>query len=33
MIAYFNRIGLDRNEFDVVEDFFHDVPEPVRRRH
>ena len=30
MRAYFEQIGLDRNEFDVVEDFFHDVPEPLR---
>jgi pimeloyl-ACP methyl ester carboxylesterase len=30
-IDYFNRIGLDRNEFDPIEDFFHDVPEPVRQ--
>ena len=29
-VAYFERIGLGRNEFDMVEDFFHDVPEPVR---
>ena len=29
-IAYFQRIGLSRIDFDVVEDFFHDVPEPVR---
>ena len=28
--AYFEQIGLDRNEFDVVEDFFHDLPEPLR---
>lgn len=30
-IDYFNRIGLDRNEFDQFEDFFHDVSEPVRQ--
>ena len=30
MRAHFEQIGLDRNEFDVVEDFFHDVPEPLR---
>lgn len=29
-IAYFRRIGLNRRDFDPVEDFFHDVPEPVR---
>jgi pimeloyl-ACP methyl ester carboxylesterase len=29
-IAYFERIGLDRTDFDLVEDFFHDVPEAVR---
>jgi pimeloyl-ACP methyl ester carboxylesterase len=29
-IDYFQRIGLSRNDFDPVEDFFHDVPEPVR---
>ena len=29
-IAYFRRIGLDRKEFDVIEDFFHDVPAAVR---
>src|SRR5437899_1035626 len=28
-IAYFERIGLDRIEFDVIEDFFHDVPAAV----
>jgi pimeloyl-ACP methyl ester carboxylesterase len=30
-IDYFKRIGLDRNEFDPVDDFFHDVPESVRQ--
>lgn len=30
MRAYFAQIRLDRNTFDVVEDFFHDVPEPLR---
>jgi pimeloyl-ACP methyl ester carboxylesterase len=30
-IDYFQRIGLHRTDFDPVEDFFHDVPEPVRR--
>ena len=29
-IAYFQRIGLPRSDFDPIEDFFHDVPEPVR---
>ncbi len=29
-IDYYKRIGLDRTEFDPIEDFFHDVPEPVR---
>jgi pimeloyl-ACP methyl ester carboxylesterase len=29
-IAYFERIGLGRSEFDMVEDFFHDVPASVR---
>jgi pimeloyl-ACP methyl ester carboxylesterase len=29
-IEYFQRIGLPREDFDEVEDFFHDVPEPVR---
>jgi pimeloyl-ACP methyl ester carboxylesterase len=29
-IAYFERIGLPRTDFDPVEDFFHDVPESVR---
>jgi pimeloyl-ACP methyl ester carboxylesterase len=29
-IAYVQRIGLTRTDFDPVEDFFHDVPEPVR---
>ena len=30
MLANFERIELGRNEFDMVEDFFHDVPERVR---
>jgi pimeloyl-ACP methyl ester carboxylesterase len=29
-IAYFERIGLGRKEFDMIEDFFHDVPDAVR---
>jgi pimeloyl-ACP methyl ester carboxylesterase len=29
--AYFQRIGLDRTDFDPIEDFFHDVPEAVRQ--
>jgi pimeloyl-ACP methyl ester carboxylesterase len=29
-IASFERIGLGRTDFDLVEDFFHDVPETVR---
>ncbi|MDT5014110.1 MAG: hypothetical protein QOD39_270 [Mycobacterium sp.] len=29
-LAYFQQIGLARTDFDPVEDFFHDVPEPVR---
>jgi pimeloyl-ACP methyl ester carboxylesterase len=29
-IEYFKRIGLDRTDFDPIEDFFHDVPEAVR---
>ena len=29
-IEYFHRIGLPREDFDEVEDFFHDVPEAVR---
>jgi pimeloyl-ACP methyl ester carboxylesterase len=29
-IAYFERIGLGRTEFDMLEDFFHDVPDAVR---
>jgi pimeloyl-ACP methyl ester carboxylesterase len=29
-IAYFERIGLGRSEFDMIEDFFHDVPDEVR---
>lgn len=31
MVANFERIGLGRNTFDQFEDFFHDVPEPVRQ--
>ncbi|MGH3675424.1 MAG: alpha/beta fold hydrolase [Mycobacterium sp.] len=31
-IAYCQRIGLARREFDPLEDFFHDVPEPVRQQ-
>lgn len=31
MVEQFNRIGLGRNEFDMFEDFFHDVPESVRQ--
>jgi len=30
-IEYFRRIGLPREDFDEVEDFFHDVPEAVRQ--
>ena len=30
-IAYFRRIGLDRGDFDPIEDFFHDVPAAVRQ--
>lgn len=30
MLANFDRIKLGRNEFDMVEDFFHDVPEAIR---
>jgi pimeloyl-ACP methyl ester carboxylesterase len=30
MLAYFKRIGLGRTDFDMFEDFFHDVPAPVR---
>ena len=29
-VAYFREIGLGREEFDFVEDFFHDVPADVR---
>lgn len=29
-IAYFQRIGLSREDFDPIEDFFHDVPAGVR---
>ena len=29
-VAYFREIGLEREEFDFVEDFFHDVPAEVR---
>jgi pimeloyl-ACP methyl ester carboxylesterase len=28
---YRQRIGLQRNTFDVIEDFFHDVPDDVKR--
>ena len=28
---YFQRIGLDRTDFDPIEDFFHDVPDAVRQ--
>jgi pimeloyl-ACP methyl ester carboxylesterase len=28
---YLQRIGLGRSEFDFIEDFFHDVPEDVKR--
>jgi pimeloyl-ACP methyl ester carboxylesterase len=31
MVANFDRIELGRNEFDMFEDFFHDVPEPIRQ--
>ena len=31
MVDYFDRIGLGRNEFDMFEDFFHDVPDAVRQ--
>jgi pimeloyl-ACP methyl ester carboxylesterase len=31
MVDHFDRIGLGRTEFDMFEDFFHDVPEPVRQ--
>jgi pimeloyl-ACP methyl ester carboxylesterase len=30
MIDHFKRIGMNRTEFDPIEDFFHDVPDPVR---
>ena len=30
MTAQFERIGLGRNTFDMIEDFFHDVPDDVR---
>lgn len=30
-IDQYRRIGLQRNEFDPIEDFFHDVPQAVRR--
>ena len=30
-IDYFKRIGLTRTDFDPIEDFFHDVPDDVRR--
>jgi pimeloyl-ACP methyl ester carboxylesterase len=29
-IAYFERMGLGRRDFDPIEDFFHDVPDAVR---
>ncbi|PRC47841.1 alpha/beta hydrolase, partial [Mycobacterium sp. ITM-2017-0098] len=29
-VEYFRHLGLDRTDFDVVEDFFHDVPAAVR---
>jgi pimeloyl-ACP methyl ester carboxylesterase len=29
-VAYFRHIGLNRTDFDVIEDFFHDVPAEVR---
>jgi pimeloyl-ACP methyl ester carboxylesterase len=29
-VEHFERIGLPRRDFDIVEDFFHDVPEPLR---
>jgi pimeloyl-ACP methyl ester carboxylesterase len=31
MAAHFERIGLGGKKFDPIEDFFDDVPEPVRR--
>jgi pimeloyl-ACP methyl ester carboxylesterase len=31
MVDHLKRIGLERNGFDPVEDFFHDVPDDVRR--
>jgi pimeloyl-ACP methyl ester carboxylesterase len=31
-VAYYQRIGLPRSEFDPFEDFFHDVPEAVRQQ-
>jgi len=31
MVDHFDRIGLGRTEFDMFEDFFHDVPESVRQ--
>lgn len=30
MVDHFQRISLGRTTFDPIEDFFHDVPEPVR---
>ena len=30
-IDHYRRIGLQRNEFDPIEDFFHDVPQAVRQ--
>jgi pimeloyl-ACP methyl ester carboxylesterase len=29
-LAYFERIGLARTDFDMIEDFFHDVPADIR---
>lgn len=31
MIEHLHRIGLTRDTFDPIDDFFHDVPEPIRR--
>ena len=30
MVDHLKRIGLSRSDFDPIEDFFHDVPDPVR---
>ena len=30
-LDHYRRIGLQRSEFDPIEDFFHDVPDAVRR--